>query len=950
MYHLCVSIWILSSILFNLVCSLQFDYGIIKNEDVKVIEKYKTIRIRTNLTEQLIGQNLHSCVETSLDKEKIENINHILTEEFNDLIKELGLFFPESNLIWVLHWTNCNRYPSICGQEGKGCCILNQFSEKDQQTCFQRNVNDIRYIRTKQDGDSKLFSSQCIRLNLEDYENFASKTYFPTESWREVILNNYARSSFDMRYKSHNLRREATNLFGSVHDEDLNTITFADFWGNDYDVIFNYTSTWLDNTGFNVVQLVMSSDGNKEPIYYQRKFDIKVVTYLADNSIRKCSLIKENYLARYNYDFLSVSFSCPEIQVKMIQVSLTITEQVRIHEIIINRPKYEYYVKKFHERYFELKQKYESFDEEISSSTEKPNISVQPENGNTTELLPLNPVPFDDTMSEGSGIDLRDVTNIEVVNSQDPIGNSNKTRTLSLEEILNLGLNNSNSFEYDDEDFPVEGSIAETKNMYPSFENENITYHDRYIDIETWERLSDFGRELVSENASLQRIKRSLLSQIHRTISYWGRLGPLTNFYNNEQFDIIDGSIQDLKTAIQQERNFSYSVNKRMKENANDLIRLICVGDQQVQMEMLRLEAKTISLEYKLEIREIVNSCRNQKLPLNVARQFRKIYCKENLTCDMLKLFRCELKSYGLTFSKPREIHIHLQIQAPETNSLKVYRIYPIPFTIPRNVERLRNDLHNFRHRTLVDILTPKKFDEENSIQNIRALTTMQITNLPKYVIVNNEKVICETETISNDLIMVDDCSPSELYVKNDTLSFNFTKAEKTIKSYENVKCSIRFLPSLQSVLINSNEKLRIFRASVRDPRYCTKNCILKQDEKSPDCFEHIIYNPYKTESVEVNIDLDKFVNQNNSDIFNDLAMEIAEKINHKQMSKDEEELNSLYSKMKSGIDDQLTLIIIIFVSLICFILGCVTTCYIKTKISTGVRYTGAASGLVFRN
>ena len=197
---------------------------------------------------------------------------------------------------------------------------------------------------------------------------------------------------------------------------------------------------------------------------------------------------------------------------------------------------------------------------------------------------------------------------------------------------------------------------------------------------------------------------------------------------------------------------------------------------------------------------------------------------------------------------------------------------------------------------------------------------------------------------------MIDDCVTSDLYIQNDTLSFNFTKYEKTIKSYDGVQCVIKFPPSLQSVLINSNEKLRIFRASFRDPRYCTQNCILKQFEKTPDCFAHIIYNPYKTELAQVKIDLDKFINHNKSEIFDKLAVEIAEKINHKQMSNDDEELQSLFSKMKSGIDDHLILIIMVFISLICFVFGCVVSCYLRSRSPSGIRYHGPSGGLVFTN
>ena len=301
-----------------------------------------------------------------------------------------------------------------------------------------------------------------------------------------------------------------------------------------------------------------------------------------------------------------------------------------------------------------------------------------------------------------------------------------------------------------------------------------------------------------------------------------------------------------------------------------------------------------------------------------------------------------------MTYSKPREIHIHMQIRAPENNSLKVFRIYPIPFTIPRHIEKLRKDLHNYRHKTLVDILTPKKFDEEKTITNIRTLTTMQIGNFPKYVVLNEKKVICQTESITNDLIMVDDCESPSLYVQNSTLFFNFTKTDKIIKSYDGIQCSVKFLPSLQIVLINTNKNLRIFSASVRDPRYCTKNCILKQFEKTPDCFEYEIANPYKTEYVEVNLELEKFIKQNKSEIFDKLALEIANKVNQKIKSNDGEELQTLFSKMKKGVNDHLIWIIIICLSLVCFIFGCFMSCYFRSKISNNIRYHGASGGLIF--
>ena len=54
--------WIMSNIHIKLVVPVTFDFGLIEELDVTVIDTFKEIEITTNLTEQKINENSHDCI------------------------------------------------------------------------------------------------------------------------------------------------------------------------------------------------------------------------------------------------------------------------------------------------------------------------------------------------------------------------------------------------------------------------------------------------------------------------------------------------------------------------------------------------------------------------------------------------------------------------------------------------------------------------------------------------------------------------------------------------------------------------------------------------------------------------------------------------------------------------------------------------------------------------
>ena len=307
--------------------SLTFDFGLMKKyTNVDVIEKFRTIDLMANLTEQLLSHKLHHCVESSLQENEINTIDSMLQDEFEDLLSELNLFFPKhEETLWYLTFTNCYLYSSICGSEEKSCFIHDRNSPEDIKSCL--------------DGD---------------YTGKAPN-YFPNNTWSSNIYNNYAKSSFTMGYKSHNKQTEPAQKWAVVHDEDLNTAVFADFNGHSYEVEFTYKTTWTGNDGFGLVTFIMSGEGSKNPTFYEEKYDLKVKGRYQNNELVHCTI---NFLEESDVDYSAISFSCPKQSVKYFKCSLTVNSPLRIHEIQIARQTYDEFVQHFNERSEEMRKNY----------------------------------------------------------------------------------------------------------------------------------------------------------------------------------------------------------------------------------------------------------------------------------------------------------------------------------------------------------------------------------------------------------------------------------------------------------------------------------------------------------------------------------------------------------------------------------------------------------------
>ena len=162
-----------------------------------------------------------------------------------------------------------------------------------------------------------------------------------------------------------------------------------------------------------------------------------------------------------------------------------------------------------------------------------------------------------------------------------------------------------------------------------------------------------------------------------------------------------------------------------MKDQTNDLVNLICVNKIENGLQMLSLEARIMIMDFKMAAREIVNSCRLGVLPMNLARKFQQIYCNSNtIECDITKLFRCRLVGMGVSLGKPRQIHLHLKIDKPELNTIKVFKLEALPFILPQSIHELHHYVHNVEHKSLSDVLTPSIFlNSLNKTENRGKLT-----------------------------------------------------------------------------------------------------------------------------------------------------------------------------------------------------------------------------------
>ena len=140
---------------------------------------------------------------------------------------------------------------------------------------------------------------------------------------------------------------------------------------------------------------------------------------------------------------------------------------------------------------------------------------------------------------------------------------------------------------------------------------------------------------------------------------------------------------------------------------------------------------------------------------MNIAKKFQQIYHKNNtVRCNVTKLFKCSLKEMGVSLGKPRQIHLHRSVEKPELNTIKVFRLEDLPFTLPHNIHDLNHYVHNIEHKFLSDVFTPSIFLETaNKTGKQAKLTTVEIADLPEHIVVKGEKVMGKMNYINGNQV-----------------------------------------------------------------------------------------------------------------------------------------------------------------------------------------------------
>ena len=189
------------------------------------------------------------------------------------------------------------------------------------------------------------------------------------------------------------------------------------------------------------------------------------------------------------------------------------------------------------------------------------------------------------------------------------------------------------------------------------------------------------------------------------------------------------------------------------------------------------------------------------------ARRIAELYCGPNdFNCEIVSLFECKLESFGLTYSKTREIHVHLSIKRPKLNNIVVYRIYGLPFVVPPKIAELQNLTSDDKTQKISDILLPNAFrnvNDEFTVTQTSKLTTIELSDFPKFVFIKEGEVLGQFNQINQNFIFIDELTKPQFEVVNSTL-VHFTKQfDKSIIT-TNEKCRIKILPSLKLILIST--------------------------------------------------------------------------------------------------------------------------------------------------
>ena len=834
---------IFNLLLLSIVKGLEFDNGFVLETDTKLVKDKTFVDLLLNFTEPLIVMPNMTCNERNITDE-VNIINKKLNNDFEKFIHSLDLNIPR-RWKFINHFCNCwgEKPWDHMGDPRLACCVDNKKDVRQLEHCTHDLTKKVHWDNLDMDP----LVSMCIRVPIPYFlqifqKNFLGNLDLSPYSRKILVVNGYKdqnddNSDFEYHFYQSGITPYIPYNMERLLDHNLDTYQIFRVEKSSYYVNYTFTATWLDNPGFESVIVVggMLSDEDSSPFELQNKLKLNVTS---DGS--PCNLQNHNLFKNFRkfVDFMSLIFHCPKRNTKTIAVSFEITTfSKRLHEIAIirNSPKQviKVYGQNLVHRFRDYKangdQTLPEFPDEkfrVSETTEEA-TSESPEG-----LTILSDDQTDQSESVEVNANEEDETELEIPLSP-PIKNviPNQKDLSDDSEVLPLS-----PIVVDPEDYDV---LTDDEDIVS-----NISYVDSsgYLDIDEWVALKSKLNSLIN-----YREKRSIFRKVSNFVHYWSTLGPLTNLYNSDRMDITDHNIETISKLVENNSNMILHLDAVVKQQTELLTLDICESRNEIQLNFLELKAGLAFLEMKTKIIEIINQCRNKRLPLTIQEKFISENCLST-SCD--HLISCEQIGLGLQLTKQRQLHMHLKIAIPKGNAAKVFKIVSLetPLT-PRVMSNIPNV-------------------EEKSFKMI----TSKVLNLPEKIIISKNKILGGFNG-KDDLIPFSKLLPTCLHFNGTFLSSQFCKDVEI--RYEQNECVVNQITEIDLVqIISLKDSLRIFDNKNRyETRDCRKSCFIKPGWFTPDCFSWLVVNNSSEKFVTYNlsVSMQNLPNLQNDDFYREL-------------------------------------------------------------------------------
>ena len=793
---------------------LEYETGIFYPLDARTVVETADLFIRVNISMPHIDSTNLNCTNTT-DKiqDTISVINNHYRLKFDQLAKNFGIPVENMDLIKV-HFTDCRRAASefYCGYPKISCCALKN-SDQEELRC----VHDKSNKQVWMNRELSHYTSKCFKLATPLPDNLPHKKYFEGNDMKTLQHNEM--HSFKMKTDYQTRFPYDHNQWKRLADNDIDTTVFLDFIEQDK-VTITLTPTWIMNKGYRCIALVLGAYSYQQTDSdLVAKFNIQIFV----NNTIACTFESVKFFDQAKFDARLIMFNCPGTRITNAIITADIGENARWHEIMIHRDSCANMLDFF-------KQKREKLQQAISTPIED---------------IPLNP----------PGKNLSTLTESTVASTVETETLKPTKKTLSLEEILNIGVSDTDSEELSTlnplvNSYFEESVLTELESSgYESLESENILTDDAdYSDI-----LSEFkpiDGELIPDSDFTYRYvkvkrksKRSVFSTIGGMIKYYAYGGPYTNLYNIREFHKVDKRLEKVKEILAYNIQSMQDLTHSMQADMTSMTNLICQMGETVETSLIKLKASVMMLDLKLKLSEIYSQCHGRQVPFLYANTIRNFMCSVNIkNCETLaRLINCDIVHVRVTGHTIGRMHLMLKLSVPIVNDeLKVFKRIELPKPIANKTiekdfieaEILKDALNS--SSSLSPFITEHQFVPYNHL--------VYRVDMPTYLVVNSSEGIIYGEfddLSSEDFVISETIRQSCAKLSNRTISSDCSKYHISKVSK---KCFVKYVPSTKQIYVVSNTDLKIIDKS-NNVRTC-KVCLLNSQEKTFDCDVDIINNP----------------------------------------------------------------------------------------------------------